>query len=226
MKSLVFKCSFPGYDCVRDPCYNLPLIVQGPRIVHLRGYSAGTIIVKTSQRRLYYVVGGDAAIRYPVGVGKAGMAWSGTAYIQGKYIRPAWSPPEMIKRENPKIPNVIPGGSSANPMGAAAMILSGGGEYAIHGTNNPESIGGFVSHGCIRMHNATSWTFMNVSIWEQKLLSCPNGLLAQGRKKKAPHNLIAADFRRDPCELAPPALAYWQFVAKGPSGERQPSPLF
>jgi lipoprotein-anchoring transpeptidase ErfK/SrfK len=60
----------------------------------------------------------------------------------------------MIKHENPKIPNVIPGGSSANPMGAAAMILSGGGEYAIHGTNNPKSIGGFVSHGCIRMYNA------------------------------------------------------------------------
>ena len=48
---------------------------------------------------------------------------------------------------------IIPGGSPANPMGAAAMTLSGGGEYAIHGTNNPGSIGGFVSHGCIRMHN-------------------------------------------------------------------------
>jgi lipoprotein-anchoring transpeptidase ErfK/SrfK len=131
-----------------------PSSSRAREIVHLSGYSEGTIIVKTSQRRLYYVVGGETAIRYPVGVGKAGMAWSGTAYIQGKYIRPAWSPPEMIKHENPKIPNVIPGGSSANPMGAAAMILSGGGEYAIHGTNNPKSIGGFVSHGCIRMYNA------------------------------------------------------------------------
>jgi lipoprotein-anchoring transpeptidase ErfK/SrfK len=120
----------------------------------LSGYSAGTIIVKTSQRRLYYVIGEDKAIRYPVGVGRAGMAWSGTAYIQGKYIRPAWSPPDMIKRENPRIPNVIPSGSSANPMGAAAMTLSGGGEYAIHGTNSPGSIGGFVSHGCIRMYNS------------------------------------------------------------------------
>ena len=59
----------------------------------------------------------------------------------------------MIKRENPAIPNVIPGGSPHNPMGAAAMTLSGG-EYAIHGTNTPRSIGGFVSHGCIRMYNA------------------------------------------------------------------------
>jgi lipoprotein-anchoring transpeptidase ErfK/SrfK len=122
-------------------------------IVPLSGYSAGTIVVKTSQRRLYYVIDDGKAIRYPVGVGRAGMAWSGTAYIQGKYIKPAWSPPAMIRRENPRIPDVIPSGSSANPMGAAAMTLSGGDEYAIHGTNNPGSIGGFVSHGCIRMYN-------------------------------------------------------------------------
>ena len=127
---------------------------QARAIVHLSGYSAGTIIVKTRQRRLYYVIGPDSAIEYPVGVGRAGMAWSGTAYIDGKYIRPAWSPPDMIRRENPRIPNVIPSGSAANPMGAAAMTLSGGGQYAIHGTNNPRSIGGFVSHGCIRMYNS------------------------------------------------------------------------
>jgi lipoprotein-anchoring transpeptidase ErfK/SrfK len=122
--------------------------------VHMSGYSTGTIIVKTSQRRLYYIVDSDTAIRYPVGVGRAGMAWSGTAYIDGKYIKPAWSPPEMIRRENPRIPEVIPSGTSANPMGAAAMTLSGGGQYAIHGTNNPASIGRFVSHGCIRMYNS------------------------------------------------------------------------
>src|SRR6185437_15998868 len=111
-------------------------------IVHLSGYPAGTIVIKTGERRLYYVTDSGSAIRYPVGVGKAGMAWSGTTSIDGKYIKPAWQPP------------VIPGGSSANPMGAAAMTLSGGGEYAIHGTNNPGSVGGFVSHGCIRMYNA------------------------------------------------------------------------
>jgi lipoprotein-anchoring transpeptidase ErfK/SrfK len=131
-----------------------PSASKAREIVPLSGYSAGTIILKTSQRRLYYVIGEGKAIRYPVGVGRAGMAWSGTAYIEGKYIRPAWSPPDMIKRENPRIPNVIPSGSSANPMGAAAMTLSGGGEYAIHGTNSPGSIGGFVSHGCIRMYNS------------------------------------------------------------------------
>jgi len=122
-------------------------------MVHLSGYPAGTIVIRTSQRRLYYFVSSDTAIQYSVGVGRAGMAWSGTAYIDGKYIKPAWSPPDMMRRENPRIASVIPSGSSANPMGAAAMTLSGGGQYAIHGTNNPGSIGGFVSHGCIRMYN-------------------------------------------------------------------------
>ena len=115
-------------------------------------YSAGTIVVKTGERRLYYVLGDGHAFRYPVGVGKAGKAWSGTARIDGKYIKPAWSPPAEVRRDKPSLPNVIPGGSPRNPMGAAAMTLSGG-EYAIHGTNMPSSIGGFVSYGCIRMYN-------------------------------------------------------------------------
>ena len=114
---------------------------------------AGSIVIKTSERRLYYVLGGGKALRYPVGVGRIGMQWTGATTISGKFIRPAWSPPAMIKRENPRIPNLIPGGSPGNPMGVAAMTLSGR-EDAIHGTNRPGSIGGFVSHGCIRMHNA------------------------------------------------------------------------
>ena len=130
-----------------------PIPSNAREIVQFTSYPAGTVVVKTRERRLYYVLGGRKAIRYPVGVGRAGMAWSGTASIDGKYIRPAWSPPDMIKRENPRVPNVIPSGSPANPMGEAAMTLSGGGQYAIHGTNNPRSIGRFVSHGCIRMYN-------------------------------------------------------------------------
>jgi lipoprotein-anchoring transpeptidase ErfK/SrfK len=125
---------------------------QAQSTVAFSGYPVGTIVIRTSQRRLFYVVGPDRAISYSVGVGKAGQQWAGTASITGKYIRPAWSPPADIKRANPRLPNVIEGGSPRNPMGAAAMTLSGG-EYAIHGTNAPGSIGGFVSHGCIRMHN-------------------------------------------------------------------------
>jgi lipoprotein-anchoring transpeptidase ErfK/SrfK len=102
-------------------------------------------VVKTGERRLYYVVGDGQALRYPVGVGKAGMQWAGKAQIDGKYIKPAWASPSNTSR-------VIAGGSPSNPMGVAALTLSGG-EYAIHGTNRPDSIGGFVSSGCIRMYN-------------------------------------------------------------------------
>jgi lipoprotein-anchoring transpeptidase ErfK/SrfK len=117
-------------------------------------YAPGTIIVKTGERRLYLMIGTGQAIRYPVGVGRAGMQWSGTSYIDGKYIKPAWSAPDSIRRDYSRLPAVIPGGSAQNPMGVAAMTLAGGGQYAIHGTNAPGTIGGFVSHGCIRMFNA------------------------------------------------------------------------
>jgi lipoprotein-anchoring transpeptidase ErfK/SrfK len=116
------------------------------------GVSAGTIVVHTSERRLYLVLGNGEAIRYPVGVGRAGKQWAGTSSIDGKYVRPAWSPPAEVKRDKPSLPDVIPSGSPRNPMGAAAMTLAGG-EYAIHGTNQPGSVGGFVSYGCIRMYN-------------------------------------------------------------------------
>jgi lipoprotein-anchoring transpeptidase ErfK/SrfK len=118
----------------------------------LDGYSPGTIVVKTSERRLYYVLDGRSALRFPVGVGKAGWRWHGHATIEGKYLAPAWRAPPDISRTGNWGP-VIPGGSPRNPMGAAALTMRGG-EYAIHGTNNPGSIGGFVSHGCIRMHNS------------------------------------------------------------------------
>jgi lipoprotein-anchoring transpeptidase ErfK/SrfK len=112
----------------------------------------GTIIVRTSERRLYLVLGPRQALRYPVGVGRVGRQWAGVSFIEGKHLRPNWSPPPAIRRDRPNLPEVIAGGSPANPMGAAALTLAGG-SYAIHGTNAPKSIGGFVSYGCIRMYN-------------------------------------------------------------------------
>jgi lipoprotein-anchoring transpeptidase ErfK/SrfK len=103
--------------------------------VPFEGYAAGTIVVKTHERRLYYVLG---------------WRWHGRAFIEGKYVNPAWRAPPEITRGG--WGPVIAGGSPRNPMGVAALTLRGG-EYAIHGTNNPRSIGGFVSHGCIRMYN-------------------------------------------------------------------------
>jgi lipoprotein-anchoring transpeptidase ErfK/SrfK len=130
-----------------------PAQAHGDRVTVKEGYSPGTIVIRTNERRLYYFTGSGEAIRYPVGVGRAGMQWSGTAFIDGKYIQPAWTPPASIRGDYQRLPPVVPGGSSRNPMGVAAMTLSGGGEYAIHGTNAPGTIGGFVSHGCIRMYN-------------------------------------------------------------------------
>lgn len=115
-------------------------------------YSPGTVVIRTNERRLYLVLGNGRALRYRVGVGRAGKQWTGSAYIDGKHLRPAWSPPADVKRDKPSLPDVIPGGSPRNPMGAAALTLSRG-EYAIHGTNVPGSVGGFVSYGCIRMYN-------------------------------------------------------------------------
>jgi lipoprotein-anchoring transpeptidase ErfK/SrfK len=115
--------------------------------------AAGTIVVRTAERALYLVLPDGQALRYSVGVGRPDRQWIGTTAITGKYVKPNWAPPAAIRRDAPDLPAVIPGGSPANPMGAAALTLSGG-DYAIHGTNRPDSIGGFVSYGCIRMSNA------------------------------------------------------------------------
>jgi lipoprotein-anchoring transpeptidase ErfK/SrfK len=116
------------------------------------GVAPGTIVINTSERRLYFVTGNGHALRYSVGVGKPGREWQGKATIDGKFLLPNWVPPDAIRREKPGLPDMIPGGSPANPMGAAALTLSGG-SYAIHGTNTPSSVGGFVSYGCFRMLN-------------------------------------------------------------------------
>ena len=126
--------------------------IHAAQVTAVASESPGTIVVNTSQRRLYLVVSEGHAVSYPVGVGRAGKQWSGTSYIASKHLRPAWSPPEEIKHDRPSLPAVIPSGSPRNPMGAAALVLAHG-EYAIHGTNAPGSIGGFVSYGCIRMYN-------------------------------------------------------------------------
>jgi lipoprotein-anchoring transpeptidase ErfK/SrfK len=86
----------------------------------------GTIVVKTAERKLYLVLGDGTAIRYAVAVGRPGKQWQGKAQVSGKYMQPAWTPPAEVKADNPALPEVIPGGAPNNPMGVAAMTLSGG----------------------------------------------------------------------------------------------------
>lgn len=116
-------------------------------------YHPGTIVIRTGERRLYLVTGGGEAIRYTIAVGKAGKQWRGVKYVEEMQVDPAWSPPASVKRDNPRLPDVIPGGSPRNPMGARVIGLGPGGEYAIHGTNMPGTIGTAASYGCFRMHN-------------------------------------------------------------------------
>lgn len=117
------------------------------------GAPGGFILIRTSERRLYLSLGDGTALRYPVGVGRQGKQWSGQARIEGKYIEPSWEPPDDVRRDNPRLPDIIPPGPS-NPMGARALTLDRG-DYAIHGTTRAmrASVGTFASYGCIRMLN-------------------------------------------------------------------------
>ena len=111
----------------------------------------GTIVISTSQRRLYYVLGNGQALRYGVGVGRRGFSWSGTKTVSMKREWPDWRPPpEMLKRR-PDLPRHMRGGIE-NPLGARALYL-GSSLYRIHGSNEPDTIGAAVSSGCIRMTN-------------------------------------------------------------------------
>ena len=121
-------------------------------LVAIAGYQPGTIVVRTSERRLYFVVGRGVAIRYPIAVGRAGKEWSGETYVAWKAVNPVWSPPEEVRRDRPNLPDLVPPGPH-NPLGPRALVLAAG-EYAIHGTNRPDSIGTKASYGCIRMYNA------------------------------------------------------------------------
>ena len=111
----------------------------------------GTVIIDTPNTALYYVLGQGRAIRYGVSVGRDGFTWSGVQTISRKAEWPDWHPPaEMIARQ-PYLPRFMAGGPG-NPLGARAMYL-GSSEYRIHGTNDPSTIGKFVSSGCIRLTN-------------------------------------------------------------------------
>lgn len=130
-----------------------PRAVAPPReiVAYAGPYAPGTIVVSTEERRLYYVLSGNQAVKYGIGVGRPGFEWSGTLTIVMKREWPSWSPPPQMIRRRPDLPRFMAGGP-ANPLGARAMYL-GGTLYRIHGSNEPETIGRAVSSGCIRMTN-------------------------------------------------------------------------
>jgi lipoprotein-anchoring transpeptidase ErfK/SrfK len=133
-----------------------PGIVQEERfrrqmVTYNTSEAPGTIVIDTPNTYLYYVLGQGRAIRYGIGVGREGFTWAGTQSIARKQEWPDWHPPAAMIERQPYLPRFMAGGPG-NPLGARAMYL-GGTVYRIHGTNAPETIGGRVSSGCIRLVN-------------------------------------------------------------------------
>ncbi len=114
-------------------------------------HAAGTIIINTTERRLYYVLGNGQALRYGIGVGRVGFTWAGVTAVIAKKEWPDWTPPPQMLKRRPDLPRFMKGGPE-NPLGARAMYL-GSSLYRIHGSNEPETIGTAVSSGCFRMTN-------------------------------------------------------------------------
>jgi len=141
----------PQYDAVPQDQDNVAPRLQRQVVRFPTREAPGTIVIDTPNTALYYVLGSGRAIRYGVGVGREGFTWAGVQSIARKAEWPDWNPPaEMIARQ-PYLPRFMAGGPG-NPLGARAMYL-GGTIYRIHGTNDPTTIGKFVSSGCIRMTN-------------------------------------------------------------------------
>lgn len=111
----------------------------------------GTIVVETSERRLYYVMPNGKAMKYGIGVGRDGFRWSGRHRISRKAEWPGWTPPAAMRKRVPGLPAYMPGGPD-NPLGARALYI-GSTLYRLHGTSEPWTIGKAVSSGCIRLTN-------------------------------------------------------------------------
>jgi lipoprotein-anchoring transpeptidase ErfK/SrfK len=168
----------------------------------------GTLVVDTPHTYLYYVLGNGRAIRYGVRVGREGFTWTGVQKITKKTEWPDWYPPsEMIERQ-PYLPRFMAGGPG-NPLGARAMYL-GSTVYRIHGTNQPSTIGKFVSSGCIGMLNEdVSDLFDRVKVGT-RVVVLPGG--------PPPGTATASAGPANPMAANPPAP-----VAAGPAPGTQPT---
>ena len=129
----------------------LPAHLQRRVVAYSTDETAGTIIVDTANTYLYLVLGHGQALRYGIGVGREGFTWAGRERVTRMAEWPDWRPPNEMLQRSPGLPDFMPGGLD-NPLGARALYL-GNTLYRIHGTNEPSTIGRFVSSGCIRMRN-------------------------------------------------------------------------
>jgi hypothetical protein len=133
------------------PVKSLPPQFRRTMIDYRSKEPAGTIIIDTPHTYLYLVLGSGKAMRYGIGVGREGFTWSGAEKVTKMAEWPDWHPPEEMIERQPYLPRFMAGGEG-NPLGARALYL-GQTLYRIHGTNQPSTIGTFVSSGCIRLTN-------------------------------------------------------------------------
>jgi lipoprotein-anchoring transpeptidase ErfK/SrfK len=133
------------------PAKSLPPQFRRTTIDYRTTEPAGTIIVDTAHTYLYLVLGSGKAMRYGIGVGREGFTWTGAEKVTRMAEWPDWHPPEEMIERQPYLPRFMAGGPG-NPLGARALYL-GKTVYRIHGTNQPSTIGTFVSSGCIRLTN-------------------------------------------------------------------------
>ena len=133
------------------PAKALPAKFRRTMVDYSTSEPAGTIIIDTPNTYLYLTLGNGKAMRYGIGVGREGFTWSGTEKVTKMAEWPDWHPPEEMIERQPYLPRFMAGGEG-NPLGARALYL-GQTLYRIHGTNQPSTIGTFVSSGCIRLTN-------------------------------------------------------------------------
>lgn len=157
------RANYAALPAEKFPLPAMPLEKLDPdlrrqQVAYVSDQAAGTVVVDTPARRLYYILDDGQAMRYGVGVGREGLALAGNAYVGRKAEWPTWTPTENMQRREAryrKLAGGMPGGPN-NPLGARAMYLYRGGNdthFRIHGTNQPQSIGLAMSSGCIRMLN-------------------------------------------------------------------------
>ena len=151
--------STASYGPVSDGGYHLPSIptakvaekFRRQTVTYVTKEKAGTVIVDTHERHLYFVLGDGKAVRYGIGVGRDGFTWAGQHKITRMAEWPGWTPPAQMRKRVPDLPAYMPGGPD-NPLGARALYI-GSTLYRIHGTSEPWTIGQAVSSGCIRLTN-------------------------------------------------------------------------
>jgi lipoprotein-anchoring transpeptidase ErfK/SrfK len=173
--------------------------VTPPIVAFPHAFTANSIVIDTGERKLYYVLAGQRAYEYRIGVGREGFNWAGTEAISRKQAWPDWHPPAEMRERDPSLPEKMTGGIK-NPLGAMALYL-GSTLYRIHGTNDPKSIGRAESSGCFRMLNSAVLHLASVTE-----IGTPVAVVTSLPKQPEAGRVSEVATPPPPAEAKPPAL--------------------